>query len=445
MADNAGDDSRLWFFEERSGADADTVRSDAEQTQVIPAVAAPAQPEKEGPAPPQESAARQPAARPNQPEAAGPSQYAEQATPLQPRPQPTDTPRTAAPAFAVVLRGYDKAAVDSFVERQQYETAVATAQSRAASQEVARLQGVVAELERQLSEMGEPTYGGLGTHAAALLRIAEEQATNVTVEAQEAADQSRSLVEAEVAALRADAEKEASDSRAVTMRETEQRRESVLAEAQQERSAAHAEAADLLAAAQRQAEQVTLAARQQAAALLQGAKREAEQARAAADREAAESRRVLAVERERMAKEATDRHSTAGAETARLVEEAEARASAADSRTQEAIATASRHREETLSAADESLGRARREADQIVSAARTQAGQIVTNATSDVDRRVGAARAQLSVLQKRRDGIMTQLSQLRDLVASFGQPDEVLDIEAPIAPRPPPQEDTPPG
>ena len=40
---------------------------------------------------------------------------------------------------------------------------------------------------------------------------------------------------------------------------------------------------------------------------------------------------------------------------------------------------------------------------------------------------LAAARHQLTTLQKRRDGIVTQLSQLRDLVSSFAQADDVLE------------------
>ena len=53
---------------------------------------------------------------------------------------------------------------------------------------------------------------------------------------------------------------------------------------------------------------------------------------------------MLAVEKERLAREATDHHTTAIAETKRLVEEAEERAAAAEQRASEAIAQATEHR-----------------------------------------------------------------------------------------------------
>jgi hypothetical protein len=42
---------------------------------------------------------------------------------------------------------------------------------------------------------------------------------------------------------------------------------------------------------------------------------------------------------------------------------------------------------------------------------------------SELDRRTAAARSELDTVQRRRDGIVSQLAALRDLVAGFG-PDE---------------------
>ena len=73
----------------------------------------------------------------------------------------------------------------------------------------------------------------------------------------------------------------------------------------------------------------------------------AQQARAAADREVQEARRTLAVEKERLAREATDHHNTAVAETKRLVEEAEQRAAAAEDRATAATQQANANRSAT--------------------------------------------------------------------------------------------------
>lgn len=324
--------------------------------------------------------------------------------------QPASLP---APTFPVVRRGgYDKAAVDGWLAEHQ-------AQRHDAQQENERLRHEVSELQSQVAEHGSPTYAGLGGHAAAMLRIAEEQANAVTTEAHAAAEESRQRSLHETTSLKADAEKEAADIRMVQMQEVEERRASMLAEAKQERELAKVEAADLLASATREADQLKLAAQQETNTLRTSAKREAEQARAAADRETMEARRMLAVEKERLTKEAAEGHSSATAETARLVDESEARAKSAEERARQAIATATKHREQVTSEGEKSLARSRRESEQIVTSARKQAEQIVANATADAGRQQAAARAEVEMLQKRRDGIVGQLSQLRDLVASF--------------------------
>ena len=69
----------------------------------------------------------------------------------------------------------------------------------------------------------------------------------------------------------------------------------------------------------READQLRLASQQEANDLRTSAKRESEQARAAADREVQEARRTLAVEKERLTKEASEHHTNATAETQRLV------------------------------------------------------------------------------------------------------------------------------
>ena len=55
-----------------------------------------------------------------------------------------------------------------------------------------------------------------------------------------------------------------------------------------------------------------------------------------------------------------------------------------------------------------------------MTAARKQAEQIVSNANADAERQTVTARSELETLTKRRDGIVSQLGALRDLVASFG-------------------------
>ena len=134
---------------------------------------------------------------------------------------------------------------------------------------------------------------------------------------------------------------------------------------------------------------------------------------------------MLAVEQERLAREATDHHTNATAETKRLVEEAEERAAAAEQRARDATprppSTGPRPRPRPSAL----LARARREAEQIVAAANTQAESITASGHAELERQVAALRSEVDRLIKRRDAITAQLASLRDVVAGFGDDDDV--------------------
>ena len=141
---------------------------------------------------------------------------------------------------------------------------------------------------------------------------------------------------------------------------------------------------------------------------------------AVANDDPAEARRLLAVERERLSKEAADNHAAATAETDRLVKEAEMRAANAEDRARTAMAQATKHREEAATEAERQVSRARREAEQIVSTAKKQAEHAVAQARADMERQTVNARADLDKVERRRDAIVSQLAQLKEIVSQFG-------------------------
>ena len=141
------------------------------------------------------------------------------------------------------------------------------------------------------------------------------------------------------------------------------------------------------------------------------------------DREVQEAKRLLAVERERLAREATEHHNSAMAETKKLVEEAEARATAAEQRARDAIAQANEARDAAGKESEGILSRARREAEQIVAAATTQAEAVKASGDAERQREVDLLKAEVDRLTKRRDAITAQLASLRDVVAGFGDDD----------------------
>ena len=133
---------------------------------------------------------------------------------------------------------------------------------------------------------------------------------------------------------------------------------------------------------------------------------------------------MLAVEKERLAREATDHHDSAMAETQRLVEEAEQRATpprsgpARPRRRPPRPAPAAQTEAESTAQPGPARGRADRRLGQ-------HPGRV-----DHLQRRrrgrapVAALRAEVDRLAKRRDAITAQLASLRDVVAGFGDDED---------------------
>jgi cell division septum initiation protein DivIVA len=330
-------------------------------------------------------------------------------------------PTRQIPGFATVRRGgYDRDAVDDYLRQVlQEKSGVASALARS-EQQVAELQRQLQAAQDELAENASPTYAGLGGRASAMLRLAEEEAGEIREGSRREAAEILEQANLDAASIRAEASREADDMRIVQLKELDETRARATADAEQERALAAAEAEDLRASAKRESDQIRLAAQQESKETKVGATREAEQLRAAADRDVQEARRTLAVERERLAKEATDHHASATAETKRLVEEAEHRAEAAEVRAREATAQATTHRQQAQREAEALLARARREAEQIVASARTQADAITSAGNAEAERNLAALTAEVDRMTKRREAISAQLGSLSEMMAGFG-------------------------
>ncbi len=346
------------------------------------------------------------------------------APPAPPRPAPTGAPGASTAALPVVRRGgYDQAAVDAQIRQLASEKASLGASLTESEQRVIELEAALGAAKAELAETDNPSYAGLGGRASAMLRLAEEETEEIRGGAERDAAEIREQASRDAKAIRAEAAREAEDMRAVQLRELEENRERLLANAEQELALARSTATDELAAAKREADQLRLATQQEASELRSAVQREVEQARAGADREVQEARRMLAVEKERLAREATDHHNTAVAETRKLVDEAEQRAAAAEQRAAEASRQAAENRAAAQTESEALLSRARREAEQIVASARTQADSITASGEADAQRQLAATRAELERVSKRKSAITAQLASLADLVAGFDEND----------------------
>jgi hypothetical protein len=330
--------------------------------------------------------------------------------------------------FPIARRGgYDPSAVDAWARNQVAELARSgdvIAELKASN---AALQKQLSELSEQMETVGQPTYAALGGHAAQLLKLSEQEAADVRTRARRESEDLMASAREEAEALLAAATVESEDLRNNALSDVEAHRKRI----QDQTTAANAEAAafaeDLRAQAEREAAQIKLSAEQFAEAARQGAERDVEQARAAADREVTEARRVLAVEKERLAREANEAHASASEKTAQLVADAEARAAAADDRAREAISQATAARESASHDSARMIEDAETHAKSILAQVKAEAELHRTTAAKDLERQTRSLRTELADLQERRAAILAQLGQIRDIVGGFaaGESNEV--------------------
>src|SRR6202167_4241823 len=163
--------------------------------------------------------------------------------------------------FARVMRGYDPHQVNEYLKQVDSDLRQHRDQSQTLQQELA-------DAHRQLQEQERPTYAGLGSRIEQLLRLAEEQATEIVQEARAAANELNAAAKVEAAELRAAAENEAGELRANAKRETD----------------------ELRAAAEREADAIKTGARREADELTSTTQREVAKLRATAHHEVAEKR-----------------------------------------------------------------------------------------------------------------------------------------------------------
>jgi hypothetical protein len=318
--------------------------------------------------------------------------------------------------------GYDTDAVEVWARSQAQQ--VTSAQEQLATSQAANadLRAMLEETTEKLRTLKRPDFAGLSAHATQLLALAEAEAAEIREQAQRHAEQSKSLAAEEAQSLRAHAAEEAAATLTTAHAAHQARRDETKAELEALRHSAERESADLRVAAEQEASRLMLAAEQESEALRLSARREVDQVRAAADREVTEARRVLAVEKERLAREANEYHNVAVEKTAKLVSDTEARAAAAD----ELAASA-------LAAAKSARDNAGREATRIIEGAEGRAAAILAEAQAEAERARGAgiqeaghrARAladEIASLERRRTSVLDQLARLRDIAALAHEP-----------------------
>src|SRR5262245_30408518 len=282
----------------------------------------------------------------------------------------TDT--TADEAFDIVLRGYERKQVDDHLGRLNSERVAAAQRINALERRVEELHF---ELQNAQKQDAEPSYAGLGARVEKILRLAEEEAQDLKLEAQASAEKDRKAAEAAAGQVRAQADEDARARREQTRQEAAK----LLEEARKEAAQVRAEAANEAAAKRDEAEGILEAARAKAA-------------QAAAEFEASLAKRRDQAERDlAIRQEAAERHLKETSDQAEQLR-----------------VEAQKMREEAERRSRQMLETAQREAEDIVADARAKA-----------ERSRLEAERELAALTHRRDSINAQLSNVREMLATL--------------------------
>src|SRR5713101_1380740 len=148
--------------------------------------------------------------------------------------------------FVTVMRGYDRQQVDEHIRQIDAEVRQHREQAQAMQRELS-------EAHHQFHEQDRPTYTGLGARIEQLLRLAEEQATEVVQTARSEANEIKATAKADATELRAGAENDATELGANAKRVTDEQQAATEHEADSIRTTIRREAGELTSATEREA------------------------------------------------------------------------------------------------------------------------------------------------------------------------------------------------
>ena len=369
----------------------------------------------------------------------------------------------AASPFSSAVRGYDRRQVDEYVTELENRARQVRERAGAVGRDLA-------QARRRLAEQERPSYAGLGSGIGQLLRLAEEQATELVHEARSAAEEVKAAARLDAAGIRAAAEDEAAGLRAAAKRETGELRGAAEAEAEaitaagrreadeltsaagreaarlrataeheiaEVRAATEADLAQVRSAAEREAAQLKASATRERDTILTTSKRQADEMRGRAQRtlEDSEAQRAqadakfdiaLASRREEAARQEAERLASAQAVTQRLVSEAEQRAAVAEQRTAKASAQADQARRQAEQHAQQAVSGATGDAGRLTAQATEQAQRRLAEAKAEAERYRAALQHEIEELTQRKDAMASHLAQVRGLfgpqLPSAGEP-----------------------
>lgn len=284
----------------------------------------------------------------------------------------TNTPDTAREQFEIVRRGYEPQQVDRRIASLARDL-------QAARQRTTELERRVEELHAQSSSDAQaadaPAFAGLGARIEQMLSLADDEATELRNKAVAEAEQHRGLTEQAATKVRSEAERFAKE----------------------RRSEAEAEAARVLEDARRQADQLMDSTERDSKTRREEAEAIFETNRAKAAQAAADFETTLAHRREQAEHDFTEQL-----------------------KANESQLSVVEHRSEQLRLEAEKLrADADRKSKRLMEEAQRQAEEIVAEARNTAERVRGESDRELSAATQRRDSINSQLTNVRQMLATL--------------------------
>ena len=100
--------------------------------------------------------------------------------------------------FPVVMRGYERDAVDRSILELRKELMQVSGQNAQLANELKEAQAQLEAARAAMAEAADPTYSGVGAKAALILSTAEDQAIKLTQDAQRDVERSRKTLADEI-------------------------------------------------------------------------------------------------------------------------------------------------------------------------------------------------------------------------------------------------------
>jgi cell division septum initiation protein DivIVA len=330
--------------------------------------------------------------------------------------------------FDIVMRGYDRAQVDTTVEEMRVENEHLSAYNESAVTEIANLKAEIEVLKTQIRNSGQTGYAALGAQFEQTLRLAEEQAKKLIADAGQDAvrirDEARGAADLNTRTAKDKADRIIQESE-IKVEEAKFEVERKVNTSLQNAIARETEAAEKIQTAERESAAIKSDGERYAAELRAQVHRETEQARALAtelSQRTAQARIDLEAElkakRDESEQESLRIYQAAIAQAQVQSEEGAKALAEATARASELLAEADRVSREARAFQDETREDANKRATDLINQSRRRAESLSRKAQGYADNAVKDARERLTKLTDEREQVTEFLESMDKLMST---------------------------